>query len=206
MSLVLILLNLINISPSLAQPSAEDKKDARRSTKVNGVTDANDAAGFSRSLSFGDIDAASIPVDKKKARVESMLVDQRSTLGRVVTVLANARNSRDIVKLHCVNEKLIQIKGLLKISEQASLQMYEAIANDAQDLVNHEFTKVVVSHQKSQELRTEAEKCVGENAAYAGNTSVDIEIDDNADGFGTDAPGAVAPPPGPAVPPVASTF
>ena len=171
-----------------------------------GETEVQSVANIDRSTSFGDINAAGVPTEKKKERVESMLVDQRSALGRVVTILAEARSSKDIVQLNCVNEKLIQVKGLLKISEQASLEMYESIANGAQDLVNHEYTKVVVAHQKGQVLKAEAELCVGESSVYAGDTNVNVEIDAEADGFGGDPSLAAAPPPGPALPPVSSIF
>lgn len=152
------------------------------------------------------LDPSKVSVDDKREKVESKLVDQRSTLGRVVQILAEARSTKDIVQLNCVNEKLIQVKGLLKISEKASLEMYEAIASGADDLINHEYTKVVVAHQKSQVLRAEAEQCVGESSIYSGDTDVDVEIDSDDGSGGGDPTTDAAPPPGPAVPPVSSTF
>ncbi|MEO1228222.1 MAG: hypothetical protein AAFZ18_04890 [Myxococcota bacterium] len=154
------------------------------------------------------LDPSSVSLEDKKERVEEMLVTERKTLGRVVQLLAEARSSKDIVQLNCVNEKLIQVKGLLKISEKASLEMYEAIASGADDLINHEYTKVAVAHQKSQVLSAEAEQCVGESSVYAGDTDVDVEIDndDGSGGGGGDPTTNAAAPPGPTVPPVASTF
>lgn len=155
---------------------------------------------------YGNVDPTKIPIDEKKSRTEAMLVDQRQALARASEILAEARSSKDIVQLNCVNEKLTQIKGLLKISEQASLEMYEAIANNASDLINHEYTKIVVAHQKSQILKAEAEQCVGESSVYAGDTSVEVLLEGDGGGFAGDPTTASAPPPGPAVPPVASTF
>lgn len=191
-----------------AGAKAQDLEQTDINVVPSSVSQLKDGSSGS-SLVLSDIDAASVSIDEKKSRVEDMLTSQRSTLGYAVTVLSEARKSKDIVKLNCVNEKLIQIKGLLKISEQASLHMYEAIADDAQDLINHEFTKIVVANQKSEVLKAEAKRCVGENSVYAGNTSVDVEIDGDSDGGGGSGGvggGASAPPPGPSVPPVASTF
>lgn len=187
----------------------QDGLDAGADEGETAVAPLTDQTPADNALTFGNVDPTKVPLEEKKTRVESMLVDQRDTLGRVVTILAEARSSKDIVQLNCVNEKLTQIKGLLKISEQASLQMYDSIASGTQDLVNHEFTKIVVAHQKSQVLRAEAEQCVGENSVYAGDTSVDVEIesqDSGGGGFGADPTTAAAAPPGPTVPPVASTF
>lgn len=177
---------------------------AQATDAADGDTAVAPAPAASAPRAFGNIDADKVPVDEKKDRVESMLGEQRQALGRVVEILSEARSSKDIVQLNCVNEKLTQVKGLLKISEQASLQMYESIASNARDLVNHEYTKVVVAHQKTGLLRTAAEQCVGESSIYSGETQVDVEID--GEGGGSDPTTAATPPPGPAVPPVASTF
>ncbi len=154
-----------------------------------------------------DVDAAAVPIEEKKTRVETMLKEQRSDLVRATELVAEARSRKDIVQLNCVNEKTTQVKGLLKISEQASLQMYEAIANSATDLSNHAFTKVSVAHRKSRVVRAEGEQCVGKDFLTAGNATVDVEVEDGAGGTaGSDPTAGSAPPPGPTVPPVASTF
>lgn len=194
------------VAPGSALAQDETSPSETAGAGETAVESLPSAAGERAAPAFGNVDAARVPVGEKKDRVEKMVGEQRKTLARVTEILAGARASKDIVQLNCVNEKLTQVKGLLKISEQASLQMYEAIASAANDLVNHEYTKVVVAHQKSQVLRAEAEQCVGENSVYSGDTSVDVEIDDGGGGFGGDPTTAAAPPPGPAVPPVASTF
>lgn len=151
---------------------------------------------------IGGIDAAKIPVEEKQSKVEGMLAEQRKILARVTNLLKEARAAKDIVQLNCVNEKLTQIKGLLKISENASVKMYEAIANAQDDVINHEFTKITVAHQRGVSLGAEAEQCVGEIAVYTGQTEVSVEIDEDVTEYDpTEPPGSVLPP---VVPPVAS--
>lgn len=156
------------------------------------------------SLELGFVDASQVSLTDKRNRTEQMLAEERGSLVRGTELLQEARAAKDIVQLNCVNEKLTQIKGLLKLSEQASVKMYEAIAAYTEDVINHEFTKIWVAHQKTMLLKSEAEQCVGELSVYAGDTEVEVIIDD---AIGEDDPTEQDPPvPGPAVPPVASGF
>ena len=157
-----------------------------------------------RSLRLGKVDASKVPTKEKKSSTERMLVEQRSSVARGTDLLAEARGKNDIIQLNCVNEKLTQLKGLLKLSEQASLAMYEAIAAGSQDEINHQYTKIVVAHQKSGSLKAEAEQCVGELSVYSGQTEVEVEIDATITAQDPTLP--ILPPPGPAVSAPASDF
>jgi hypothetical protein len=80
--------------------------------------------------------------------------------------------------------------------------MYEALASNQDDVVNHEFTKMAVAHQKVLILRAEADQCVGESTIYAGETEVEVEV---APEIREGDPTETEPPPiAPGVPPVAS--
>lgn len=180
-------------SPSDEQQAGDDKGKER-----------DDAKRSDASPAIGGVDAQALSLQEKQRRVEESLSDLRDALRRVTDILAEARSSKDIVQLNCVNEKLTQLKGLLKISEDASVKMYDAIASGTEDVINHEFTKIVVAHQKGMALRAEAEQCVGELSVYSGDTDITVEIDEDIPENDPTTP--TPPPPGPVVPPVASAF
>ena len=94
------------------------------------------------------------------------------------------------MKLNCVNEKLTNIKGLLRISEQADIALQEAVAKNEEQGADHEFTKVTIAQNRVVQLRAEAEQCVGVLAFDVGNTSVVVTEPTNLPG--TD-PTVVAP-------------
>ena len=150
---------------AVAQEQPEDTTD-RQSEAVRELAEDD-------SLS----EAASLSNEEKRTRSEKMLSEIREAMTRATNILGEARNAKDVVQLNCVNDKLTQIKGLLKIAEQSSVRMYEAMAETAQDVVNHEFTKMAVAHQKSVILRSEADQCVGENSIYTGDTEIEVEVD-----------------------------
>jgi hypothetical protein len=134
--------------------------------------------------------AAPVPEPEKKATVAkgtsisqsemltrsaSQLAGMRESLKVVLKKLEDARASKDVVRLNCVNEKLTNIKGLLRISEQADVSLQEAVARREEQAAEHEFAKVNIARQKVEQLQTEAEQCVGMLAFETGPTEVIVE-------------------------------
>ena len=107
--------------------------------------------------------------DKDVARMKQVL---KQVLGR----LEEARGEKDIVKLNCVNEKLTQIKGLLKVAEQADISLQEAVARKDEG-ADSDFAKVGIARGKVDQLRVEAEECVGQLAYVVDErTQVEVEV------------------------------
>lgn len=147
--------------------------------------------------------AEALPPDPEKLqRSNDYLVQMRQALKAVISKLEEARASKDVVKLNCVNERLTNIKGLLRISEQADIGLQEAVAKKEAQSADHEYTKVTIARQKIEQLKAEAEQCVGMLAFETGPTEVTVEVP--ADLPQTDP--TQSPPPGPVVtrPPPAS--
>jgi hypothetical protein len=139
---------------------------------------------------------------EKLAKSSDYLMQMRSALKMVLGKLEEARASKDVVKLNCVNEKLTNIKGLLRISEQADISLQEAVAKKEQQAAEHEYTKVAIARQKVEQLKAEAEQCVGMLAFETGPTEVIVE--EPQDLPQTDPTRAAPPPPVVSRPPPAS--
>ncbi len=137
-------------------------------------------------------------------QAEAYLQKMRQTLEHVNKIADQARKEKDIIKLNCVNDKLIQIKGNLNLGEQTrdALKLASARADDGNR--NHEFAKLTITYQKVTVLGQEAEACIGEEISYVGATRVDIDVDKD---IPDDDPTVRPPPPLPVVrPPIASPF
>lgn len=124
--------------------------------------------------------AADVPDPEKLRRSSDGLGRMRNVLKEVLSKLEEARNTRDVVKLNCVNEKLTQIKGLLRISEQSDVSLQEAVAKKESSAGEHEYTKVMIARQKVDQLRAEAEECIGQLAFRTDeNLTVEVEVPDD---------------------------
>jgi hypothetical protein len=112
----------------------------------------------------GSSDSSNISDPEKIRRSADSVTKMRGALKDVLVKLEEARNSKDVVKLNCVNEKLTQIKGLLRISEQSDIALQESVAKKESATSEHEYTKVSIAVVKVNQLRAEAEECIGQLA------------------------------------------
>lgn len=136
-------------------------------------------------------------------QAQGYLRKMQESLRRVVELQEVARKQKDVIKLNCVNDKLLQIKQLLNIGETANTNMQEAIARRDEEARYHEFGRITIANQQVQVLATEAENCIGEDLSFLGPTEVTVETPEQPDD-----PTADPTPEYPEVepPPVASPF
>lgn len=136
-----------------------------------------------------------IVVDADKASNAAGSVSRmKDVLQRLLELREEARDSKDVVKLNCVNDKLTQVTGLLKMGEAAEVLLKDSLARRDHEAALHEFTKVTLGRQKTEDLRTEAESCVGELAVYSGSTQVTVETKTQRKGDPTQTPSTQLPP------------
>ena len=101
----------------------------------------------------------------------------REQAGQVDKLVAQARDEKDIVKLNCVNEKLNQVHGLLRVSEQSADELHQAAAQHEDDAADHAWAKVSIAGRRIQQLRQDAEQCIGQLAFYNDDkTVVTVEV------------------------------
>lgn len=116
-----------------------------------------------------------------QAKSEEHLKEMHETLARVVELQKLARKQKDVIKLNCVNDKLLQVKQLLNIAEAGRTDMVEAIAQQDSESTQHQFSQVTISREKTDGLRSEAEGCIGEELIFLGPTEVDVDGPDIID-------------------------
>lgn len=127
--------------------------------------------------------ASDVPDAEKLQRSTQALGAMREVLRQVLGKVEEARRTKDVVKLNCANEKLTQIKGLLRISEQADVSLQEALSRKETATSDHEYTKVMIARQKVTQLRAQAEECIGQLAFRTDeNLFVEVEEPENLPG------------------------
>jgi hypothetical protein len=111
---------------------------------------------------------------EKLEKSAEYLTRMKGALKHVLTRVEEARNEKDVVKLNCVNEKLTQIKGLLKVAEQADIALHELLANKDAG-AESEYTKIGIARSKVDGLRNDAEQCIGQ-LAYIVDEKTTVEV------------------------------
>jgi hypothetical protein len=87
---------------------------------------------------------------------------------RMIELQLVARNAKDIIKLNCVNDKLLQVRQLMNIADDAKIAISGAGERD------HAFAQITLSNETVARLSSEAEGCVGEGEMFVGATSVSV--------------------------------
>jgi hypothetical protein len=112
--------------------------------------------------------------DKLEAAAAS-LGRMKAALKQVLGRAEQARNEKDVVKLNCVNEKLTQIKSLIRVAEQADIALHESIATKDNGGAT-EFSKIAIARTKIDGLRADSEQCVGQ-LAYMVDEKTTVEVE-----------------------------
>jgi hypothetical protein len=91
-------------------------------------------------------------------------------------LLAQARQADrpDIVKINCLNNKLMEINAQIQSFDDRRNSLREAIGLGDGDRRMHEYRVLVVLYQKVQSLRMEVEACIGEEFGYMGAPSITV--------------------------------
>ncbi|HLK88497.1 MAG TPA: hypothetical protein VKZ18_01305 [Polyangia bacterium] len=111
-------------------------------------------------------------------------------LKRIQTLQDEAKRQKDIIRLNCVTDKLVQARVNVNIAEQSMATMQESIARNDEGAETHEFTRLTIVNQKVTVLGAEAENCIGEDLSFVGATRVDVEVDPNIPQYDPTQPGS----------------
>jgi len=117
--------------------------------------------------------AESADADKLK-RASEAIASMRASAGRVTAQVETARGEQDVVKLNCVNEKLAQIKGLVKVAEQSDAALQAAVAR-GDPSASTELARIGIARGKVDGLGNEAQQCIGQ-LAYIVDEKTTVEV------------------------------
>lgn len=111
------------------------------------------------------------------AESDAYLSKMETARGNVRRQLETARTQRDVVKTLCLNDKLNQLDVAIRSTRERQAALQAAASRSDVDLSNHEFTILSVLNQRSDQLMTEANQCIGQEAGFVGESSISSTID-----------------------------
>jgi hypothetical protein len=131
--------------------------------------------------------AADVSVKQRPTLTPEEMVNQsreyaknmNEVLKRIQVLQDQAKREKDIIRLNCVTDKVVQVRVNISIAEQSMAALQEAVTRADEGERTHEFTRLTIVNQKVLVLGAEAENCIGEDLSFVGATRVDVEIDPN---------------------------
>ncbi len=141
--------------------------------------------GSSTTSDEGDAEAgmdvqqrANLTPEQQLARGHEVVERGTRLSRRIASMLDEARQERDIIRVTCLNDKLTQINANLRTAETRVSALEDAVAAQDSSRRGHEFTVLTVLNQKFQVLERESNECVGEDLFDTGATSVETLRDE----------------------------
>jgi len=138
-----------------------------------------------------------ISLSDLQGRVHLLHEQMRADTRHVAHLQQIARKAKDVIKLNCVNDKLVQVKPQMNIADAGEAEL-EA-SNEANRMAA--FETVTQAAESIRRLREEADQCIGEPITQGGDSSNSFTgpdvPDDPTKGFGgpvvIEAPGYASP-------------
>jgi len=147
---------------------------AGASAATGTTTPGTAASGVSMTLSLADL----------QTRVKLLRDQTRADARHIQHLQQVARKEKDVIKLNCVNDKLVQVKPQLNIADTATAELDSA--PDATRMAV--FDTLSQSAEAIRRLREEADQCIGEPITVGGESSNSFTgpgaPDDPTKGFG----------------------
>jgi hypothetical protein len=114
------------------------------------VEDLTGAGVTSNNVSFEEM------VQRSNVIHEQIISDMR----HVQHLQAVARKEKDVIKLNCVNDKLVQIKPQMNIADRAKTELELSINGSGDRLTV--YTEITQAGENIRRLREESDQCIGE--------------------------------------------
>ena len=125
-----------------------------------------------------------LPPAEMRLRTEQIKKDIDEDHKHVLHLQALARKEKDVIKLTCINDKLVQMKAQMNLFDNSSLALEGAI-NNTDDTPRTIFADVEKAGADVKRLRGEADGCAGELEMYKQESKTDVDrpdLDDPTDG------------------------
>jgi len=152
--------------------SPADAQTAQPQGAPAGGADANGTGG-----TVGFQRKTSLTPTEQLGESTKHLARMEQSAGGVRKMLEEARRQRDVVKTLCLNDKLSQIDVAIRSGRDRRTNLEAAVKRNDAELSGHEFTILTVLRQRSEQLVAEANQCIGEEAAFVGDTRTNVTID-----------------------------
>ncbi len=124
-----------------------------------------------------DVPAERLSASETLQHAKDYVSKMQETVRDIAQLQEQAKKQKDVIKLNCVNDKMVQVKGHMAVADTAMGNFNEAMGKGDDDGRRHEYQRVGILYQKVLVLGTEARNCVGDDLSYVGGLQRSEEID-----------------------------
>jgi hypothetical protein len=120
---------------------------------------------------------ADVTPQQMRIQAQTFLPQMDQSAQTVRRQLEQSRESRDVVKVLCLNDKLNQIDVAIRAARDRMPALNAALDKNDTDNSRHEFAVLQVLRDRVRTLVQESNQCIGEEAGFVGESKVIVNID-----------------------------
>lgn len=110
---------------------------------------------------------------------DDAMTNMHAMLRHVTQLREKAAKDKDIIKLNCVNDKLMPMKAQVNLAEGSRRDLDQMISANDEKGRYAAYSDLTLSLDKVKDLRDEADACVGDALTYIGKTDVQVTGPEN---------------------------
>lgn len=118
-----------------------------------------------------------------KTSAEAIQAQIKDDYAHVLRLQALTRRQKDLIKLNCVNDKLVELKAKMNIADTANSSLNDALTKGVDPTAL--YTQLETTGHAIKELREEANTCLGESELFKQEAGIDVQRPDTPDDPGT---------------------
>ena len=115
--------------------------------------------------------------EQMRTQAQTFLPQMDQATQTVRRQLEQSRESRDVVKVLCLNDKLNQIDVAIRAARDRVPVLTAALDKNDAENSRHEFAVLQVLRDRVRMLVQESNQCMGEEAGFVGESKVTVTID-----------------------------
>lgn len=143
--------------------------------------------------------AAALSASDVQAKAAVIMAQLPEDYRHVMYLKEQARKSKDVLKLTCVNDKLVQIKAQMNLADTTNADLQAALTNNSADGRATFYVNLQTTSDSVASLRRDADVCAGTPELYKQEAGVTVEAPDlpdpaGGDPFGVEGNGEIEPP------------
>jgi DNA repair exonuclease SbcCD ATPase subunit len=123
--------------------------------------------------------AKPLTADEMTQQVSQLEAQVESTTRHVLSLQAKARKEKDIIRLTCINDRLVEIKAQQNMFDDMHRQ-FEGASEQPEEM-QAAFAELAAIGERVAELRAEADNCAGVPDLYKQETRADFQEPDLPD-------------------------
>src|SRR5690349_14784067 len=113
-------------------------------------------------------------VGEMQAKSSAMITQMTDDLHHVMYLKEQAKKQKDVIKVNCVNDKLILIKGQMELADTTNSQLQDSLTKNSADS-NSLFVQLTDASNSIKQLKEEANACVGVPELMKQESGVTVE-------------------------------